>query len=202
LNRGVSSGPALSVYGDEAIWYNDTYFSWGYGGTWNYFRNKTFIGSVAADPGANMLVVNGAAAKPGGGSWSTWSDIRLKNIQGNYEKGLKEISLLQPVKFTYKAGNPCNLPSDQNYVGFVAQEVQKVFPEAVSEGNDGYLTLDANAINVAMVNAFKELKAENDQLKLESEKLKSENELLKSKNEQIESRLTSIEKIIGASAMK
>jgi len=61
LNRGISSGPALTVYGDEAIWYNDTYFSWGYGGTWNYFRNKIFIGSVAADPGANMLVVNGAA---------------------------------------------------------------------------------------------------------------------------------------------
>jgi hypothetical protein len=165
LNRGITSGAALYCNAKEALWFDGTYFSWGYGGTWNFFGDKVFIGDVAADPGANMLVVNGAAAKPGGGSWATWSDIRLKNIQGKYERGLKEILSLQPVRFTYKKGNPCNLPSDQDYVGFVAQDVQKVFPEAIGEGSDGYLTLDANSINVALVNAVKELKAENDAMK-------------------------------------
>jgi hypothetical protein len=165
LNRGIASGAALYCNTKEALWFDGTYFSWGYGGTWNFFGDKVFIGPVAADPGANMLVVNGAAAKPGGGSWSTWSDIRLKNIQGKYEKGLKEILALQPVKFNYKEGNPCNLPSDHDYVGFVAQEVKKVFPEAVSEGNDGYLILDVNSINVALVNAVKELKAENEEMR-------------------------------------
>jgi trimeric autotransporter adhesin len=181
LNKDLYGGGALYCNGSETIWYNGSYFSWGYGGTWNYFGDKIFIGAVAADPGANMLVVNGAAAKPGGGSWATWSDSRLKDIQGNYEKGLKEIIELKPVKFNYKAGNACNLPSDQNYVGFVAQDVQKVFPEAVSEGKDGYLSLDVNSINVALVNAIKDLKAENDQLK---------------------ERLTKLEKLMEANGIK
>ena len=168
--NGFTSGGALYCNGSEAIWYDGTYYSWGYGGTWNFFGDKVFIGDVAADPGTNMLVVNGAAAKSGGGSWATWSDIRLKDIQGNYEKGLNEIIRLQPIKYTYKKGNACKLPSDQNYVGFVAQDVQKVFPEAVSAGKDGYLTLDENSINVALVNAVKELKAENEQLKMTNEK--------------------------------
>ena len=171
--NGFTSGGALYCNGSEAIWYDGTYYSWGYGGTWNFFGDKVFIGDVAADPGTNMLVVNGAAAKSGGGSWATWSDIRLKDIQGNYEKGLNEIIRLQPIKYTYKKGNACKLPSDQNYVGFVAQDVQKVFPEAVSAGKDGYLTLDENSINVALVNAVKELKAENEQLKTRLEKIEA-----------------------------
>jgi hypothetical protein len=202
INKNISEGVALRCNGAEALWFNGIYFSWGFGASsHNYFDKPIAIGGFVT-PGANMLVVNGAAAKPGGGSWATWSDIRLKDIHGNYEKGLREITSLQPVKFTYKEGNVCKLPSDQNYVGFVAQEVQKVFPEAVSEGKDGYLTLDVNSINVALVNAIKELKAENDELKAEGDNLKAENELLKLKNEQIDSRLTNLEKIIGASAMK
>ena len=181
--NGPTSGGALYCNGSETIWYDGTYYSWGYGGTWNFFGDKVFIGAVAADPGTNMLVVNGAAAKPGGGSWATWSDIRLKDILGNYEKGLKEIISLQPIKYTYKKGNACKLPSDQNYVGFVAQDVQKIFPEAVSTGKDGYLTLDENSINVALVNAVKELKAEND-------RLKTENENFKTRIERIEAILT------------
>jgi len=190
-----TTGTALRCNGAEAIWFNGTYFSWGYGGSWNYFGDKVFIGATATDPGSNLLVVNGAVAKPGGGSWATWSDIRLKDLHGNFNRGLKEIIKLQPVNYSYKKDNIKNLPSDKNYVGFVAQEVQKVFPEAVTEEKDGYLTLDVNSINVALVNAVKELKAEND-------KLKAENDQLKAENKQIDSRLTNIEKIISASAMK
>jgi hypothetical protein len=173
LNSDVSSGIALYCNSKEALWFDGTYFSWGFGASsHNYFDKPIAIGGFVS-PGANLLVVNGAAAKPGGGSWATWSDIRLKDIHGNYEKGLKEITSLQPVKFTYKEGNVCKLPSDQNYVGFIAQEVQNVFPEAVSEGKDGYLTLDVNSINIALVNAIKELKVENDILRARLEKLEN-----------------------------
>jgi FtsZ-binding cell division protein ZapB len=200
INRGISSGIALYCNGWEAIWYNGTYFSWGNGGTYNYFQDEVTIGT-SASPGY-ALVVNGTAAKTGGGSWSTLSDIRLKNLSVSYDKGLKEIMALQPVKFFYKEGNPRELASDEEQIGFVAQDVQKVFPEAVTEAKDGYLDFNIHAINVAVVNAIKELKTENDQLKIENDQLKAENELLKSENEQIDSRLTNIEKIIGVSALK
>jgi hypothetical protein len=157
-------------------------------------QSNSYVGINTTTPNYN-LDVNGTAGKTGGGSWSTSSDIRLKNVTGNYNKGLSEITALQPVLFTYKIANPRNLPSDAEQIGFVAQDVQKVFPEAVTEAEDGYLDFNIHAINVAVVNALKELKTENDQLK-------AENEILKSKNELIESRLTNLEKIIGVSAMQ
>jgi hypothetical protein len=171
LNKGISNGIALRCNGEEALWYNGTYFSWGYGGNYNYFGDKIFIGAVATNPGSNLLVVNGPAAKPGGGSWSTWSDSRLKDIHGRYTRGLNEIASLEPISYSYKQGNSANLPADQEYVGLVAQDVRKVFPEAVSRGDDGYLQLDMNPVNIALINAVRELKAENDQLKSRLERL-------------------------------
>jgi hypothetical protein len=193
ISSGIASGAGLRCNGTEALWFDGNYFSWGYGALYNLFWSPVSVGCFPED--GYKLSVSGNAIKTGSNTWDTWSDIRLKDVHGNYEKGLKEINLLHPIKFSYKAGNAQNLPSDKNYVGFIAQEVQKIFPEAVNEGKDGYLTLDVNSINVAVINAIKELKAENDQLK-------AENELLKSKNEQIDTRLSKLEKIIGASAMK
>jgi len=180
LIKGLS-GAALLCNGAQAIWYNGTYFSWGYEGQWNYLANKVYIGSAATDPGTNMLVVNGTAAKPGGGSWATWSDSRIKDIHGNYLKGLKEIIALRPVSFSYRKDNSLKLPDDQEYAGLVAQDVQNIFPEAISEGTDGYLQLDNNSINIALINAIRELKAENDRLKSETENISSRLEKLEAK---------------------
>ena len=180
LIKGLS-GAALLCNGAQAIWYNGTYFSWGYEGQWNYLANKVYIGSAATDPGTNMLVVNGTAAKPGGGSWATWSDSRLKDIHGNYLKGLKEIIALRPVSFSYRKDNSLKLPDDQEYAGLVAQDVQNIFPEAISEGTDGYLQLDNNSINIALINAIRELKSENDRLKSETENISSRLEKLEAK---------------------
>jgi trimeric autotransporter adhesin len=165
------TGVALRCNGSEAIWYNGTYYSWGFGGNYNYFADNVSIGTTAT-PGYN-LVVNGTAAKTGGGSWSNLSDVRLKDLSGNYEKGLKEILSLQPVRFTYKEGNPRELSSEEEQIGFIAQEVQKIFPEAVAECRDGYLDFNMHAVNVAMVNAIRELKAENDLLKERLSRLES-----------------------------
>ncbi|HPB06197.1 MAG TPA: tail fiber domain-containing protein, partial [Prolixibacteraceae bacterium] len=72
---------------------------------------------------------------------------------------------LQPVMFTYKKDNPLQLNSNEQQIGFVAQEVQAIFPEAVNENSSGYLDFNMHPVNVALVNAVKELKAENDKLK-------------------------------------
>ncbi|MDE2144992.1 MAG: shufflon system plasmid conjugative transfer pilus tip adhesin PilV, partial [Patescibacteria group bacterium] len=48
LNDGVSSGQALFVNGKEALWSNGTYFSWGYGNSYNYFVNGISIGNTAS----------------------------------------------------------------------------------------------------------------------------------------------------------
>jgi len=167
LTKG--SGPALFVKGKEALWWNGIYFSWGYGATFNYFAKPVGIKTTTLSD--YELVVNGEAAKTGGGSWSNSSDIRLKDILGQYSKGLNDIIRLQPVRFKYKENNIRDLPSEEEQIGFVAQEVQKVFPEAINMHSDGYLDFNIHSVNVALVNAVKELKIENDLLKERLEKL-------------------------------
>ena len=113
----------------------------------------------------NTLDVVGTAGLSTGTAWTNTSDVRLKNIKGEYQKGLEEITRLRPVEFRYKEGNPRNLPSDIDLIGFTAQEVQEVFPESVSNSKDGYLEFNIHAINIAVINALKELKAENEALR-------------------------------------
>jgi hypothetical protein len=54
LNKGTT-GAALRVNGAEALWYDGTYFSWGYGGTANYFADSVGIGTTT--PAAKLDVV-------------------------------------------------------------------------------------------------------------------------------------------------
>jgi hypothetical protein len=151
-------------------------------------QSNSYVGIGTTNP-TYPLHVNGDAAKSSGTTaWVISSDRRLKNIHGNYEKGLSEIVALQPIKFSYKKDNPRQLPSDSELVGFVAQDVQKVFPEAVNEEADGYLDFNIHSINVAMVNAIKELKLQNGEFAKEVSDLKS--------------RLEDLETIVKASASK
>jgi len=49
--------------------------------------------------------------------------------------------------------------------GVIAQEVQKEFPEIVSEGEDGYLEVDYDQFIPIMIESIRELKNEIDSLK-------------------------------------
>ncbi len=131
------------------------------------------VGIGTKNPGY-LLEVNGNAAKTSGGTtWINSSDERLKDITGKYERGLDEILSLRPVTFYYKESNPRGLPSTEENIGFIAQEVRDVFPEAVCKGKDGYLDFNMHPVNVALVNAMKELKVENDELRKEIKQIKA-----------------------------
>ena len=137
-------------------------------------------GSVGIDKSnpAHVLDVVGTAGLSTGTAWTNTSDIRLKNILGDYERGLADIMKLHSVRFHYKKGNPAELPSDQPMIGFIAQEVQPVFPEAIHTRDDGYLDFNIHSINVAMINAARELKERNDKASAANEALRAENAAL------------------------
>ncbi len=59
-----------------------------------------------------------------------------------------------------------------NHYGVIAQEVQKEFPEMVSRGDDGYLTVDYIQLIPVIIEAIRELKVEMDSLKDLKENIK------------------------------
>ena len=94
------------------------------------------IGTTSPD---NLLTVNGSADKPGGGSWGTFSDGRLKTVNGGFTPGLSQVMKIHPVHYRYKPDNAMGIRDTDEHIGVVAQDVQKVIPEAVTENSKGYL---------------------------------------------------------------
>ena len=128
------------------------------------------IGTTAPD---QMLSVNGDASKNGGGSWLTFSDERLKNIKGQFRTGLNAIMQLRPLRYEYKKDNAVGIQSDREYIGFGAQAVQKVIPEAVTANANGYLMVNSDPILWSMVNAIQEQQKQIEELKKEIKQLRS-----------------------------
>ena len=122
------------------------------------------IGTTSAD---NTLSVNGSADKPGGGSWGTFSDARLKTVNGGFTPGLSQIMKIQPIHYRYRPDNAMGIRDTDEHIGVVAQEVQKIIPEAVTENSKGYLLVNNDPIIWTMLNAIKEQQAEFQQEKTE-----------------------------------
>jgi endosialidase-like protein len=121
-------------------------------------------GSVSVGIGTpmpdNLLTVNGTADKPGGGSWGTFSDGRLKTVFGAFHPGLAQVLKLRPIVYRYKEQNALGIKDTEEHVGFVAQEVEKVIPEAVTKDAEGYRILNNDPILWTMLNAIKEQQGE------------------------------------------
>ena len=134
-------------------------------------NNRVGIGTAAPD---QALSVQGDASKSaGGGSWQVFSDERLKTIKGRYTHGLRALMQLQPIRFEYKKDNALGLKSSGEQVGFGAQALQKVIPEAVTNTGTGYLQVNNDPILWTMLNAIKEQQKEIEQLKAEVRKLRT-----------------------------
>ena len=133
-------------------------------------NGRVGIGTAAAD---QLLSVNGDASKTGGNTWLSFSDERLKNIKGRYTVGLKAVMQLQPIRYEYKQDNALGLKSGSQYIGFGAQAVQKVIPDAVVTNEKGYLLVNSDPIIWTMLNAIKEQQKEIVELKNEIRKLRA-----------------------------
>lgn len=91
------------------------------------------------------------------------SDERLKNVGENVAYGLSEVLQLQPKQYAFKA------EPDTNKLGFIAQEVQSIIPEAVfdtkeeleghQEGDSTKLGMEYVQLIPVLVNAIKEQQA-------------------------------------------
>ena len=108
-----------------------------------------------------LLEVNGSAGKPGGGSWSSSSDRRLKKNVADLEGALDTLLALRGVTFEYK--DPASINElEGTRTGFIAQEVEEVLPDWVSEKPDGMKMVTVRGFEALAVEALRELHAEKD----------------------------------------
>jgi len=95
--------------------------------------------------------------------YSTSSDYRLKENVAPISGALEKVQALKPVSFTWKQGGG-------NADGFLAHELQQIFPNAVhgtkddldTEGKPRYQGVDTSYIVATLTAAIQELKAIND----------------------------------------
>ena len=125
------------------------------GYVWQHFAGKSGHGD-AIGRGHSKTWGNELAMY--GDEQPTWpysgmsSDRRLKYVGKEFSSGLDKIRALKVFNYTFK--------KDENktpHVGVIAQDLQKVFPDAVKKGTDGFLTIRFEDMFFAMINAIKEL---------------------------------------------
>jgi hypothetical protein len=108
------------------------------------------------------------------GTLTDVSDARLKDLGTAFTAGLDTIAKIQPLHYRFKLGNALHIPSDTIQVGVSAQALQAALPEAVTQRADGYLGVSQEPVVWALVNAVKELQAENEALKARVESLEAD----------------------------
>jgi hypothetical protein len=105
-----------------------------------------------------MNGINDIGADANGVLQAATSDMNLKNTIENSPFGLNEILLLNPVTFLYN-DNDRKIDSDVKEVGFIAQDVFDIIPNAVSSTGTGDLQLDYRAITATLTKAIQEQQA-------------------------------------------
>jgi hypothetical protein len=88
------------------------------------------------------------------------SDIRWKKNIDPIEGSLEKVKQLQGVHYDWKDEN-----KDQSrQIGFIAQDVEKIFPELVKTDDKGYKSMNYSKVVTVLVESVKELDDENREL--------------------------------------
>lgn len=171
----------------------DLVFLTGIAGTMIIKSGTGYVGIGSQVPADQMLTVFGDASKTGTAVWKTFSDRRLKQDINPFGDGLSVLNGIKPVTFRYNG--KLGYPTDETYVGVIAQEIETVAPYTVDSfkaklnpedvNQTDILRFDANALTYICINAIKELNVKVEELK----KLREE-------HQSVSSRLASLESIV------
>jgi hypothetical protein len=107
-------------------------------------------------------------------NFASCSDARFKKDVSPIEGPLNKVSRLQGINFYWKSEDyPEREFSNERQIGFIAQDLEKVLPEAVVKGSDGYYTVDYGRITPLLVEAIKEQEQTIDDLRRRVTELES-----------------------------
>ena len=148
------------------------------GAQWTYNSSNTNVyhmGSVgigttspeySLDVRGFIFTSVGGYTQTGSENWVVQSDRRIKEniVKASYEKCLDNVKKIELYNFNFK--DNCVNTNDKNQLGFIAQEVQQVYPKAVevgrmtldnNQGINDLLTLNTTQIKYTLYGAVKNL---------------------------------------------
>lgn len=103
------------------------------------------------------------------------SDARWKKDIAPLESSLSKVIKLEGKNYFWSVEEcPDKGFAREKQIGLIAQEVEKVIPELVHTDDEGFKYVSYEKLTVVLVEAVKELKAENEQFKSENHKLSQE----------------------------
>ena len=198
----TGSYDGVGVYGSALT----TSTNYGYGGIFE----GNFIGAfcqgrpsgyaglyVSANGATSGIYLNGNFAGTGTNSYT--SDAKLKKNIAPVENALEMVMKLKPSSYQFRVGEfgEMFLPSGNHY-GVIAQDLQKVFPELVSEQkfyNSDKSSLDYLAVNYqeltpVLIAAIQEQQKTIDEQKQQLEELNAKNDAAMSKLNDFETALS------------
>ncbi|KYG66736.1 hypothetical protein AZI86_06745 [Bdellovibrio bacteriovorus] len=176
----------------------------------SYFSGTLGIGTTSP---SYTLDVNGSVR--GTSAYVNSSDVRYKRHISNIENALDKILQIRGVTFDWRNNEfPEKRFKETRDMGVIAQEIEKVFPEAVVTDREGYKSVAYPELVAPLINATKELykkwltdsaeihrgvasnTIELSQLKSEKDNLKDEVQKLKNENAVFRARLEKLEKML------
>ena len=143
VSNGTSAAPSIAFSGDTGV---DTGFYWGGDGSIKFASNGVEAGDITS--GGNLTMV---------GDITAFSDARLKTDLEQISDAVGKVQTLTGYTYT-------RVDTGKRQTGIIAQDLQKVLPEAVIQG-DEYMSVAYGNLVGLLIEAIKELKTEIDELK-------------------------------------
>lgn len=113
-----------------------------------YNKGNVGIGSAMSNPSYTLDVQGNANVS---GLLTNYSDRRLKDEIRVIEGALDKVGMISGCTFNMKG-------SEKRFAGVIAQEIQAVLPEVVSEDGNGFLSVSYGNIVALLIEAIKDLK--------------------------------------------
>ena len=179
---------AIQVDGNEALWYTDGRFSWGFGGEYNFFADEVRIGGTGIGAPAFQLEVVGNADISG--ELTAASDKRLKKNINDINGALAVINELAPKTYNFRVDEYPDMDlADGDKMGFIAQEIEKVLPELVRTGRN-VESIDGESFNSKSVN-YVEL------IPLLTKAIQEQQDIIDSQNDQLTAMQSKIDDVLS-----
>lgn len=198
IGNGASASENSIALGSSAVTGGENSIALGNGASSSQYNNSVVIGNGSTVGADNSIILGNGTHNVGIGktnpatkldvngevqaiSFNATSDIRLKKNISNLSNVLENVCKLQGIEFIISDDE-----SQRKQLGFVAQDVEEIFPQLVQTENseEKYKSISYANTCAVLVEAIKEIRsemnAENTLLKQEIASLKQEIENLKS----------------------